>query len=243
MSAVLKKSNINRENSVRPLLEILEEGVFGAGSILPSQKPMKETAEPVAENTDQNPLEHEVAFKSLERENEKLVLALESAKAEIASVREKALQDGKEQAERLEKERLEALKKALSDCGGSIEKQISELEPVALMVAQTALNKILGSNADTKNIVAKAIKNQIRTIEDNCVVSVTVSKSDFSDEAALDALSKQLDCPKFEILSEGTLDSGACELKMKLGTVDIGIPNQLAQLNSLISSMIAEEQT
>lgn len=112
------------------------------------------------------------------------------------------------------------------------------LETLAVQVARAALAKVLDNPADPALLVEGAIRRQLASLASEMLVRVEVAEADFPDPARLAQLGQVVGRGRVQVLANRTLVSGDCRLKLKLGEVEIGLPQQWRSLAKVLDHHI-----
>lgn len=124
------------------------------------------------------------------------------------------------------------LSQALKDMDGQWRKRLAELEPLALMIASEALDKMFGEARVGRDEIIAVISAQIARLGANSVVSVRVSGADFASADLVSAALAQDDACAISI--DPTLSAGCAVLDLKLGQMEIDPATQWARLRSFL---------
>jgi|GEM_PF-4304317 len=180
-------------------------------------------------------------IRQLEKENENLVLALESIKAEAQTAEEiaynRGVTAGETNAVQDDKKRFSLLSGMADAALENYSESMSSIEGLAILLARSALRKILGEQSRLGSLLEQTIRHQVRELGDSSELTVQVSKTDFPDENAMQSLMSALENSQAKFEYSVALRSGECHIKTRLGGVDIGIPGQLEKLDTLLSEM------
>lgn len=150
------------------------------------------------------------------------------AKGREAGVRETA--DG-------EARRLARLESGIEQALDTFRQAMDGLERLAPVLAHEALAGIFGSSDERLPLVVAAVRHRFAAIEAGAVLQVEVSAADFADDQALGALETALGPQGPAIHASVALKSGECRIKLRLGTLDIGLDQQWGRLSALLQDM------
>jgi flagellar biosynthesis/type III secretory pathway protein FliH len=173
------------------------------------------------------------------------LIELEAERVEAVAVaraagREAGLAEAASRAE----EALARLERSLEGGLAQLAADAAALETLAVQVARAALAKIFADPAgpvrpDPGQLVEAAIRRQLADVEAEMLVRVEVSACDFPDPERLAQLSKALGRGRVQVLANPALTSGDSRLKLKLGEVEIGLPQQWRRLSAVLERHIA----
>jgi len=187
-------------------------------------------------------------FLALQGECEALKSRLDAQAAELAELRDaaqsafaageaKGREAGLREAADGEAERLARLEAGIADARDDLRQSLDGLERLAPALAAEALSGILGATDDRVSLVAAIVRRQLALIESRAVVHVEVSAADFVDDEALAALEGVLGAQGPSVHASVALKSGDCRIKLKLGTLEVGVDQQWGQLRALLQEM------
>jgi flagellar biosynthesis/type III secretory pathway protein FliH len=153
----------------------------------------------------------------------------------LAAVREEARREAEEAHRRDDAEAL-ALVEAGVDAALEIARaQIAQLEDLALILCETALETAFGEREDYRERTTRAIERQLAGLRRDLVLSVTVSAKDFPDDAALTALAARLGPVILSV--EPSLDAGQARVDLRLGRIELSLPEYWSALKARLASM------
>jgi flagellar biosynthesis/type III secretory pathway protein FliH len=193
-------------------------------------------------------------------ERERLAAEVEALTAELASRDEaiachpdeveRAFQAGNaegREAGRIETEdriaeRLATIEGAADRAVARFADQLAAMEGLALLVAQTCLDRMLLASEERSRIVADLIHGQVAALGEGAAVRIQVSAQDFDTPDALAQLAASAAGRGLEILASEALDSGDCRIVLQLGTLDIGLGQQLGAFRAELESMFEAER-
>ncbi len=148
--------------------------------------------------------------------------------------------EGLQEAETREGERLRAVEKGLAEASSRLAESLAALEPLALLVARESLDKILGDPGAYPELIIRAVRRQLAGLKEQSVLAVEVSGADFRDSAAISRLATDIERPSTIVEIKEDLASGDCRLRLKLGTVEVGVGRQWDQLGRLLQELAGE---
>ena len=170
--------------------------------------------------------------------------AAEALRAEIDRAFHRGRAEGLVEGEALAMDRsgaaLELLQRSLQNAQNGLSAKLATIEGLAVVLTQTALEKVFGDASQFKDVMRDVIARQITLIGPHLVLGVIVSRVDFPDQTALDALAASLNHPHLSLAYDANLTSGDCRLKLELGQLDIGLCQQWSALKDVFNAIIEE---
>lgn len=154
-----------------------------------------------------------------------------------AKGREAGLREAADQSE----QRLKRLEAGIGQAQAVFAEAMEALERLAPILAHDALANILGQDSDRPQLVAAVVRHQVRTLDARSLMQVEVSAADFPDDDALAVLEGALGNLGPSIHASVALKSGECRIKLKLGTLDVGVDRQWAELSAVLRDMAEGE--
>lgn len=139
-----------------------------------------------------------------------------------------------------QEESITLLSKGLEVAKNDFDDKLTTLESLALLLAQTALEKLLDSSDDYSEFVTRSVAHQMSFLRREMVMGVNVSLDDFKCEEALQGLRESLDLQKIEINTTSQLKAGDCIIDLRLGHIEMSIKEQWTELQNLFSEMAME---
>ena len=166
---------------------------------------------------------------------------LEQLERELKSVRLEALEQGRAEGQELADarmaERLAQLKAGVRQANALLAEEFARLESLALALAHEGLAKILGDPAAHKALLAATIRRQLGGLEAQAAFTVEVSPADFPDPASLSCLAAALARPDVELKAVEALGYGECRIRLRLGTLEVGVPHQWGRLQAALQAL------
>jgi flagellar biosynthesis/type III secretory pathway protein FliH len=223
MTGIIKSGNLNDLSSVRPL------------SVLQQQIP----AVLSRQEEEVDALHQQIA--SLEKELGLRSAAIKSLHSDI----ERAFEEGKAQgrntglaeAEDRQTLRFSLLNDAIRQSQNKLVHDVGSLERLSALLARECLDIIFGNNAAHASMVERIIASQIAKIDKSMVLSVEVSRDDFPDGDALDALAVSTALPRTLLTAKPGAATGSCLINLRLGRMDVGIDQQWSSLREVLGEM------
>jgi flagellar biosynthesis/type III secretory pathway protein FliH len=161
-----------------------------------------------------------------------------AAAADIERARLEARAECEASFVRDEAKRLTAVETAMREAVDIFKSGIGELEGLALLVSQTALEKAFARANDFKDLIERAIEVQIGAIHRDALVRLHVSGDDFANEAALEALSQRIG--DTDIVIDRDLGAGEARIIMRLGEIELSVARHWANLQLKLRDLAGE---
>ena len=114
---------------------------------------------------------------------------------------------------------------------------LSGLERLAPLLARQALASVFGESDHRAELVGAIVHQQMKAVEARGILHIEVSATDFSDEAALTALADSLGSYDTKVYAYSALKSGDCRIKLRLGTLEVGLDQQWGRLQSMLEKL------
>ena len=212
---------------------------------LGGESPQRVSTVRASETKAENPLAAENRrLAALVEEHEAKIAAHEGALATAYSKGEEAgrsamefeIQDDRAAA-------LELLVRGVESAKTALDQTLGNYESIALIVAQTALDKIFGDTEGRKVMAADLIRHQLRQIGHDSFVSLEVSRADFPNTQEVAELATSLSVVPERVRVSDDLAAGSCQMRMQLGTLEIGLDRQWGSVRALLDEMIAIDET
>lgn len=173
-----------------------------------------------------------------ELEQEKLALeealahARKVAVQDVAAAREEGRAEGAEAAQQDFAQLAAALAQTAEAAAADFRAILPELERLSIVIAHTALAKLLDPPQQATDLVTAAIARQVAELRQRGLLTVEVSSADFPDEESL-ATAKCASGGAAVAVAQD-LAAGGCRIKLRYGEIDIGIPTQWQALSRLL---------
>lgn len=142
------------------------------------------------------------------------------AAADIANARTAGRAAALDEYERDDAKALDALKTALGASHETLAARLNSLEQLALALSETALAQAFGDTKDYRDQIERAIRHQIAQLSADSVIKLSVSADDFPHTSLLDGLHS----PNVEVITDPALSRGVCRINLRLGAIDIDLP-------------------
>ncbi len=177
-----------------------------------------------------DPLQSEVA-----RLREAIVAA-EAKQAQLVSqARELGRSDAIAAFKRDEAKAMDMLEAGLTSALATFKHQIAELERLSLGICNSALSKVLADPKRYPDLVEGAIHRQLDIIKASAIVAIRVSPSDYPDAQSLAKLAARLSLTEGSAQHDKSLTAGNAGIVMRLGHVDVSIPEYLEKLQNALT--------
>ncbi|QNA82930.1 hypothetical protein G4G27_02065 [Sphingomonas sp. So64.6b] len=137
-------------------------------------------------------------------------------------------------------QRLAVLEQAARKARTAWDDRLAGLDALAVMIARSALAKLITDSDDLGDLVARQIARRIDAIRHESVVAIRVSTEDFADDDALDVLALRIKPGATEIIADPALASGDCRFDLQLGHVDLGVRSQWGELDAFLEGLALE---
>ncbi|HEV7690393.1 MAG TPA: hypothetical protein VGO52_06210 [Hyphomonadaceae bacterium] len=155
----------------------------------------------------------------------KSIVATEARhKEEIAQRVEQARQEAAAEYRRRDEEALAVLSAALSETSEETLQRLASAEQLALLMCDAALSRLFSDAAGQKDLLVRAIRRQAEQLRSELILKVRVSAMDFPDRSSLQALGRTLG-GSFEVVHDAELEAGRCRLDLRLGHIDLSLPD------------------
>jgi flagellar biosynthesis/type III secretory pathway protein FliH len=120
--------------------------------------------------------------------------------------------------------------------------KMSCLEQLAVLLAHESLGRILEDPAVYDDLLSSTIRTHLDRLEQQAVICVEVSRADFPEAARLARLTSAVARPDLDIHACDELAAGGCRIKLRLGTLEIGIAQQWSRLGEALRSLTEPEE-
>lgn len=181
----------------------------------------------------------------LSREIVQRAEAVERLREEVNLAYEKGLAEGREaglaEGDKGTSESLRLVEAGIAEALARYTDEIAAMERLAALVARECLERIFGSADDRVDQLCRIIRHQIVGIEAQALIRVDVSQSDFSEDAELARLVAAIGRRDVEVRATDELGAGACQIKLMLGTLSVGIDQQWGRLRSILTELAAPD--
>jgi flagellar biosynthesis/type III secretory pathway protein FliH len=222
MTGVLKSGSLSLRERVRPLAATAPYGA-------PAADPERERLAGEVETLTAALAVRDDMIAGL---GEEAARAFETGKAE-------GREAGREEAEDRNAELLATIEGAAGQALARFADELAAMERLALLVAQTCLDRMLLATEERTRIVEDLIRGQVAALSDGSALRIEVSARDFGAPDALAQLAASGASRGCEIAAAEALESGGCTIALQLGTLDVGLNQQWGAVRSELEAMIA----
>jgi flagellar assembly protein FliH len=154
----------------------------------------------------------------------------EAAQAAYAEGRKAGVKAGLRQAEDARTESLKRLDSGIAEALALYGEQLAGMERLAALIAREALERIVGDPERHVEMLCAIVRRQVEAADAGAILAIEVSRDDFCDEIGEAA-------GKVEVAVSDALRSGDCRMKMRLGTLEIGVAAQWARMRSALDEL------
>lgn len=227
VSSIIKSGSIHADEFVRILVAGEDGRSIDLGDPKPESAPMRSAEMALIEE--------------LRSENQRLNEIISQNLIELEKIRreefERGRKLGKSEAMSDELERTALLAAAIKNAAVDYQEKLDSLEGLAILLAQTGLDRIFSDHQEMDVLIASAIRHRLELLKQHNIIAVFVSPVDFADDAAVNRLKSAVGDTKLDFQTDRKLGSGDCRLSLKLGEVEIGVKPQLKQLDILLRQL------
>jgi flagellar biosynthesis/type III secretory pathway protein FliH len=220
MNGIIKSGMLGERSGVRPL------GATAAVVLTPYDEEL-------------NRLRQRIAF--LETELRQRDTTIDRLNGDVKRASEDGVEHGRAaglaEAKDLQLERLQLLEEGLAKAQAGLSENLSSLEGLACVLARECLDIMLGRSEDRASVLEAIIGAQVAKVGKAMLLRIDVSSEDFPDESLIDAIGKRMGLPDAILTARDDLDSGACQMVLRLGQMEIGIDRQWGTLREILDDM------
>jgi flagellar biosynthesis/type III secretory pathway protein FliH len=159
----------------------------------------------------------------------------------VVAAREEGERSGQQQATDDSAARLARLESTLPDLQAELAARFAGIETLAAALARDSLDRLFTETDDRSALVVDLIRGQMARIEAETVMTVEVSALDFTAETVR-ALPARLSLESLHCVRRDDLESGACQLGLRLGRIELGIAQQWGALATLLGELAGAER-
>lgn len=171
-----------------------------------------------------------------------LEAALEEARTELEQSAKARFDEGRkaglEDAEKLDRERVDLLDKALQAAAKIADEAWTSTQSLSLAIAGVAIDKVFGDKASLRQAVEASIEQQLAAIRPEVVSRLRVSARDFTDEQAVADIANKC---VFVVECDPALEPGSCIFDLSLGRLDASIGKQRQAILELLDGIAEGE--
>lgn len=190
------------------------------------------------------PTLEERTIAALHADIEDLRQALKDAETRRLSDVEAAHKKGRDEAQaefkRSEEDALAALKTAAAGALSALEAHFAEADKFGLALALAALEKIVAEPARYQELIVACILQQVKGLRQDTILSILVSNTDFTDEISLANLAAGLGASAI-VTASPRLSAGECRIELRLGAIDISLPEYWTKLQAQCRRLLGRE--
>ncbi len=137
------------------------------------------------------------------------------------------------------------LASSIREARDSFAVKIEELNASAVMICENALARLLGNPARYGELIEVAIKHHLEVLQQDMVINLRVSAEDFPQQESLAAIANAAKTSPASVEHDPSLKSGSCRVELRLGTIDISLPEYWNALQRSFSrlKLLAEQRT
>jgi flagellar assembly protein FliH len=172
------------------------------------------------------------------REREKAIAGL---RGELESAFEKGRKAGQAEglaaANRKETERLALLEKAALAAEAKFAESLVSLERLASLLARDSLDLVLGNSEYRREILTAIVAKEVAKVEKSSLVEIALSAHDFPDKRTLPTFAKKTGAAATLFTTHPDLASGSCLVRLKLGSLDIGLNQQWGAVRARLAEI------
>jgi flagellar assembly protein FliH len=223
MSAIIKSGHPSAQAVVRALIS-------------PAPVPV---ARPSREDEERRAFQARIAaLEEASRERDKAIAALRN---ELETAFEKGRKAGHAEglaaANKRETERFALIEKTAVAAEAKFAESLVSLERLASLLARDSLDLILGNSEYRREILTAIIAKEVAKIEKSSLVEIAVSAHDFPDKRLLPTLAKKTGVGAILFATHPDLVSGSCLVRLKLGSLDIGLNQQWGAVRARLAEI------
>lgn len=157
----------------------------------------------------------------------------DAARDARAEGREAGLREAEDNTTR----RLERLDQGVQAALSRFAAETHQMEHLALALAAEGLSKIIGDVGAYHDLLARTIRHHVETITAGTLIEVAVSRDDFADSVTLERLASKVSRPDLRLVASPDLNPGECQVRLKLGALDIGVDRQWERLEAILADL------
>jgi flagellar biosynthesis/type III secretory pathway protein FliH len=169
---------------------------------------------------------------------------IEELRREVERTREASLAEGRKlglaDAEDRQADRIAVLEKAVGNAQGTLSSNLSSLERLAPLLAQDCLQIVFGDERKYPDLVGDVLKSRLKELERSAILRVEVSRNDFPDQAALEALGAYANIGTVELVGIEA-DPGSCVIALRLGRINVGLNQQWSTIGNVLGELSLAE--
>jgi flagellar biosynthesis/type III secretory pathway protein FliH len=136
-------------------------------------------------------------------------------------------------------EALALLQESLEQSRDQFAGALKRLENNSVALAHEVVAKLVGDDVQAKRLLKAAIRHQVEQIDGSAILSIFVSRADFPDTREVSALEKLIASQKEKLMVRDDLGRGESQIKLNLGSLDVGLSRQWKQISDLLAEIEA----
>ena len=148
-----------------------------------------------------------------------------------AAGREAALDDFEEDR----KEALAVLSSTLANAMAVLTNSLLRFEGIALEASLAALNSLVEDVASYRTVLLSTIKRQVKTLDKDTILSISVSRLDFPNSEAVAEIARTVGADNANISVSEKLSRGKCEIKVMLGSLEIDLARSWREIEAVLT--------
>lgn len=131
-------------------------------------------------------------------------------------------------------EALERLDDGIAAALADLARELPMAQALALLALREVLARLFGDPGEREALLAGLLSHQLDRIGRELAVVIEVSRLDFPDTRDLDRLAEQTGLGADRLKALIDLPQGACRMRLRLGTIDLGIDRQWGAVRALL---------
>jgi len=161
----------------------------------------------------------------------------EEARQAVSEARAEGREAGLKAAEDDGARRLDRLGQGVEAALDRFAAETDQMERLAVAIAAEGLRKLVGAPDIHRDLLARTIRHNVDAVAGETVIEVTVSRDDFADPQDLERLADAVARPGLKLSASPDLGQGDCQVRLKLGALEIGVERQRERLNAVFASL------
>jgi flagellar assembly protein FliH len=240
MSLLLKAGEITVGSGRRPLVQGAVTPIHAAQTGQPEQRAAL-TASDARPDGQIESLKHRVA--ELERAYEEQTRHVETLKQEAYQRGiDAGIESGVARAENDHTAMLDRLEAGVKAALAALHERLQVIEVLALDVAQSALEKVIGDPASYTALIGQTVRHHLAQTAAGSAVGIRVSADDFADPVLLkDTFATLTRHTLLAVKADPQLRSGACVIELTLGRLDLSLPQQMTRIVTALDGLRADD--
>ncbi|MEQ1809122.1 MAG: hypothetical protein ABL889_04295 [Terricaulis sp.] len=171
----------------------------------------------------------------IERLDAELSASKGSEPARLAAARAEGRKDAEAAYKANDEAKLAALQAGLGEALEIARPAFANIETIANLIAERAIANALDEASTYRDQIARAIRNQANLLGAQTILKIAVCRADFADDAALDALARELGAAcRVEIDADHDLAQGQARLRLMLGEIELDLARYWSDVRALL---------